>query len=111
MPALGGIIFVIACLMFNIFTIAIFLEGIGFLEDYPFKEKYKYPFVFSLVFIVLFYYLYKGRYKKIIEKYEELNKGKIQIHSIIVIIIYYLISFVLLLLAGLYKNHDWIFAK
>ena len=111
MPTLGGIIFVVACIMFNIFTITIFLEGVGFLEGYPFKEKYKYPFVFSLVLIVLFYYLYKGRYKRIIEKYEEIYKGKNQIHPILVIIFYYLISFGLLLLAGLYKNHDWIFAQ
>ena len=111
MPALGGIIFVVACIMFNIFTVTIFLEGIGFLERYPFEEKYKYPFSFSLVMLVLFYYLYKGRYKRIVEKYEERNKGKIQIHPILVIIFYYLISFVLLLLAGLYRNHDWIFSQ
>ncbi len=110
-PVLGGIIFITGCLMFNIFTIAIFLEGVGFLEGYPFKEKYKYPFVFSLIFILLFYYLYKNKYNRIIEKYEERNKGKNQIHPIIVIAFYYLISFGLLLLAGLYKNQDWIFAK
>lgn len=111
MPVLGGILFVVACLMFNIFTITLLLESIGFIEDYPFKEKYKYPFVYSLILIVLFYYLYRGRYKKIIEKYEETNMGKIQIHPILVIIFYYLTSFGLLLLAGLYRNHDWIFAQ
>jgi len=111
MPALGGIIFVVACLMFNIFTITIFLDGIGFLEGYPFKEKYKYPFVFGLVIIVLFYYLYKGRYKKIIGEYERIGNVKGRLHPVIVIIIYYGVSFGLLLLAGLYKNHDWIFAQ
>jgi hypothetical protein len=110
-PTLGGIIFVVACLMFNIFTIALFLEGVGFLEDYLFKEKYKYPFVFLVVLIVLFYYLYKDRFKRIIEKYEEINKGKIQIPAFLVIIFYYFITFGLLLLAGLFRNHNWIVAQ
>jgi hypothetical protein len=111
MPTLGGILFVVACIMFNIFTMSIFLEGVGFLEDNPFKERYKYPFVFTLVLLVLFYYLYKNRYKRIIEKYEKRNRGKAHIHPILVIVFYYLISFGLLLLAGLYKNHDWIFVQ
>jgi hypothetical protein len=75
-----------------------------------FKKEYKYIFTFSLLGFLLLYYLYNGRYKRIIEKFEQRKKGK-SIHPIIVIIIYFGISFGLLLLAGLYKNHDWIFAQ
>lgn len=111
MPVLGGVIFVVACIMFNIFTVFIIFEGVGFIESYPFVEKYKYPFSFTLLLLVLFYYLYNGRYKRIIEKYENQIRRKQKIHPILVIIFYYLTSFGLLLLAGLYRNHDWIFAQ
>lgn len=110
MPALGGLIFVAVCLMFNVFTITLFFEGIGLLKDYPFEEKYKFPFAFVLLIIVLIYYLYKGRYKKIVESFEQKKEG-INLHPIIVIIIYYGISFSLMLLAGTFKNHDWIFIQ
>lgn len=111
LPVLGGLIFVCACLMFNIFTIAIILESTGIIDTYPFKTEFKYAFSVVLVFMVLLYYLFRGRYKKIILRYEQKEIGNIQIHPIIVIIIYYLVSFGLLLLAGMYKNHDWFFAQ
>lgn len=109
-PVLGGIIFVVACMMFNTFTVAQVLEGVGVM-DVEFKDKYKFPFAFALVGLFLGYYLFKGRYKKIIEKYNSNKSGKFQLHPIFVIIIYYGVSFCLLLLAGLYKNQDWIFAR
>jgi hypothetical protein len=74
-----------------------------------FRKEYKYFFTFTLLILLLFYYLYKGRYKRIIEKFESKDK-KLYLHPIIVIIMYYGISFGLLLLAGMYKNQDWIFA-
>ena len=109
MPALGGIIFVVACLMFNIFTIAIILDSMGIIDEFPFRREYKFIFSISLVIIVLFYYLYNGKHKRIIEHYEKKNINKRQLNPVIVILIYYSISFGLLLLAGMYKNHDWIF--
>lgn len=110
MPALGGLLFVAACLMFNIFTVFGLLDAWGVNTGIEFKKEYKFIFSISLVVFLLLYYLYKGRYKRIIEKFEQKKKG-ISIHPIIVIIIYYGISFGLLLLAGMYKNHDWIFAQ
>jgi len=109
-PALGGIIFVVACLMFNLFTITMILDSIGVIEESLFRKEYKFIFSILLVVIVLFYYLYNGKYKKIIEYYKKKNVEKVQLHPAVVIFIYYSISFGLLLLAGMYKNHDWIFA-
>lgn len=110
MPALGGIIFVVVCIMFNIFTISFVLEGFGVIYI-SFKKEYKYPFALVLVLLVLMYYFLNGRYKNIVKEYEnrerELGKG---IHPIFVIIVYYIISFGLMLLAGLFKNGDWIFS-
>lgn len=110
MPVLGGIIFVVACVMFNTFTVVGLLGG-NEIISVDLIEKYKFPFAFALVGIMLGYYLFKGRYKRIIEKYEQSKSGKPQLHPIFVIIIYYGISFGLLLLAGLYKNQDWIFVR
>lgn len=110
MPVLGGIIFVVACVMFNIFTVVGLLGGSEII-NLDLIERYKFPFAFALVGIMLGYYLFKGRYKRIIERYDQNKSGKPQLHPIFVIIIYYGISFGLLLLAGLYKNQDWIFAR
>jgi|SRR5690554_3309355 len=109
-PVLGGLIFVAACVMFNIFAISFVLVGAG-LIDVDFEEKYKYPFSFGLIGILLFYYLYKGKYKRIVAKNSERSKHGLQIHPILVIIFYYVISFLIMLVAGMYKNNDWIFSK
>jgi phosphatidylglycerophosphate synthase len=108
MPALGGMVFVTGCLMLNIFTVFLLLEGLGINTGIEFKKEYKYVFTLSLVALLLFYYSYKGRYKKIVESYEQKKKGK-QLHPVIVIIIYLASSFLLGMLAAMYKNHDWIF--
>ncbi len=110
-PVLGGLIYVTICLSLNFFTIVGLLEAIGYDNGIDFKKEYKYPFGLILVILLFIYYNYKGRYKKIIEKYESKNQGKAQVHPVIVIIIYYGLSFGLLLLTGMYKNHDWIFAR
>ena len=111
MPVLGAIIIVVACVMFNIFTISLILEGLGVI-DISFKKEYKFPFSIVLVLIILMYYRHKDRYKNIIKKYEnrerELGQG---IHPVIVIIFYFIISFAVMLLAGLFKNGDWIFSQ
>jgi hypothetical protein len=108
-PALGGLIFVAACIMLNIFTIVGFIEGLGINTGIEFKKQYKYLFSLSLVGALLFYYMYNGRYKRIIEKFRN-NDSRINIHPIIVIILYYGISVFLMFLAATFKNHDWIFS-
>lgn len=108
-PVLGGLLFILPCMMFNIFTIFMLLSAWDIYTGIEFKKEYKYIFTFFLLIFLLLYYLYKGRYKRIVEKYKQKEKG-ISIHPIIVIIVYYGVSFGLLLIAGMYKNHDWIFA-
>jgi len=108
-PVLGGLLFVLPCLMFNIFTVFMLLDAWGVNTGMEFKKEYKYIFTFSLMGFLLIYYLYKGRYKKIIEKYEQKERKK-TLHPIIVIIIYYGVSFCLGMLAAMFKNQDWIFA-
>jgi len=110
-PVLGGIVFVGFCLMFNIFSIAFIFEEMGIIDEMSIKKEYEFVFALGLVLLLYFYYSYKGRYKRIINYYEQKPLGIVQLHPIIVILVYYLVSFGLLILAGLYKNHDWIFAQ
>jgi len=110
MPAVGGILFVVACVMFNIFTVLLVLEGFGF-SDISLEKEYKYPFALVLVVVILMYYLFNARYKNIIKKYDdqERESGK-SVRPIFVIILYYGISFGLVAIAGMFKNGDWIFS-
>jgi len=110
-PVLGGLMFLVLCIEFNFFTVLGFLEGLGVNTFDEYILKYKWFFAFGLLGLLLFYYSYKSRYKKIIKYYDDRKDKMIQIPAFIVIIIYYLGSFGLLLLAGLYKNRDWIFAN
>ena len=108
-PVLGGLVFVVLCFILNIFTVIGILEGMNIDTHIEFKKEYKYIFSLSIVVLLLLYYLHKGRYKKIIESFEQ-KKGGIKLHPVVVIIIYYGISIFLMFLAATYKNRDWIFA-
>jgi MFS superfamily sulfate permease-like transporter len=110
LPVLGGLIFVAACVMFNIFTVFGVLQGIGIIDSNLFDKKYKYIFSLLLILVLLGYYLYKNRYIRILDRFESNGSNFIKrIHPVIVIIVYYVLSFALLLLAAFYKNRDWIF--
>jgi hypothetical protein len=110
-PVLGGMMYVLPCVMFNIFALSFLLDGLGLPFVYV-KKEYKFPFSLGLVLLLLFYYSYKGRYKKIINRYEQKERTRgTGIHPVPVIILYYITSAVLMFLAGLYKHGAWIFAK
>ena len=115
-PVLGGILFVILCVMLNIFTIIEFLDGIGFLKSIGLKtgitisKPYQFPFALALIVLLLFYYQYKGRYKKIIEHYEGKTGFIMRLHPLIVMLIYFLLSLLIVTIAAAFKNHQWFFA-
>jgi hypothetical protein len=90
----------------------LFFEGLGMrIEIDHFFQKYKWFIAFGAEGLMLFYYLYKGKYKKIIKHYEYKKDHCIQIHPVIVIFFYYLVATGLFFLAGLFYNKDWIFAQ
>ena len=109
-PVLGGMVWPFLCMTLNFLTIIGFLEGLNVNTGADFILKYKLFFSFGSGGLLMFYYSYKGRYKKIVKYYEDRKDKGINIHPVIVIIFYYVLSFGLLLLAGLFKNKDWIFA-
>jgi type VI protein secretion system component VasF len=83
---------------------------LGVIKGNVIKEEYKYVFSLGLVLLLILYYGFRGRYKRIIQKYDDKERlrGK-GLHPILVIIIYYGISVALLFLAGFYKHRVWIF--
>jgi len=106
-PFLGAMI-VGFCLIFNILTVYGLLEGLGINTGIELKNGYGNYVFWLLVVLLTFYYSYKGRCKKIVSYYEQKEKGK-QLHPVIVIIIYCVSSFLLSLLAAMFKGHNWIF--
>ena len=110
-PVLGGMIWVIMCVGLNIGTILLFIGGLGMKSGLDFLPKYKVVFGLGYLGLLLFYYLYKGRYKKIVAYYESKKDKSMKIHPAIVIFFYYIVSFGLALLAALFKNKAGIFAQ
>lgn len=111
MPLMAGVIWVSLCIMFNIFSVMMLIQTIFLRQGYIFSEQYNYVFSIGLLMMIIFYYLYKGRYRSIIERFiiKEAKSGK-GLHPLIVIFIYYVSSFVLLLVTAMFKNGDGIFS-
>ena len=104
-PVVGGALFMWPPVLLNVFAVSLLLEAWGV---YNIESKeFALILTFAVIFLLIFYYQYKGRYKKIVEKYEQ--KKRIPIHPIIVFIISTAISGVFGMLAGMYRNKDWIF--
>ncbi|MGE8292524.1 MAG: hypothetical protein ACN6ON_12625 [Sphingobacterium sp.] len=110
-PVFGALLYAALCLMFNIFTLLFLLEGAN-IVSISFPKQYRFVLSAVLFGILLFYYLFRGRYKKIIEKYERREEiGYRKIEPILVIVFYVVLNFGLLLLAGLYRHGEWIFKR
>jgi hypothetical protein len=111
MPLFITITIITLCFMFNVFSISLILEGLGVIENVFPKES---KFIGSLGFLgfVSVYYLYKKRYKTIYERFKaERKTPPSNLMAICVVCLYYLVSVVLLFLAGFFKNKDWIFSS
>lgn len=111
MPMLITIPIITLCFMFNVGALIFILQGVHIITATNFFPKSG-KIVGGLLFIgwIAGYYLYKNRYKAIHQTYKlKYNRPFNVWKSMLIVIAYYLVSFGGLLLAGLYKNHDWIF--
>lgn len=108
-PVLGGIIYVSVCLLLNLGAVLFFFERLLNISLLNFsQERYSFGKIVSATLIVILpmiYYSWKGRYKKIIEYYDKKKKTP----NWLIIILSITISFLLLLLAGMFRNKDGIF--
>lgn len=114
-PILFAIMIIAWCLILNLATIFFLLEALGsqclyFGSFFSNLNEYKYLTGAIVLLLLLLYYTYKGRGKRIVTKFEEREKNKEKnIHPGIIVIIAYVMSFVLAMLAAMYKNGDGIF--
>ena len=65
-----------------------------------------------LFLVILWYYYRKGKMKLIVEKYEAREKANpSKIHPLIKAILYALVSLALCIIAGMFRNRDYIFSN
>lgn len=103
------------CIILNLGTLLFLIEGLnkGNLEFggvISFLNHFRYIFGVVVVLLIWLYYSYKGRWKRIIVKFEAKEEGrKNNIHPVIIIVAAYIVSFLLGMFAAMYKNGDGIF--
>lgn len=111
MPMFITVSVVSLCFIFNVGSLIFILQGsqiITGMNLFPKSGK----ILISLLFLgwIAGFYLYKNRYKVIYETCKlKYSKPFSVWRSLLIVIAYYFVSFGILLLTGLYKNHDWIF--
>ncbi len=110
MPFFFPFMLVVLCFIMHIFTITLIISGATSQASFL-KSEHRYYWVITFMVVVSASYLYKGRYKKILDK-AKLNKAQKSIwSSVFIVFIYYFGSAGMMLLAALYKNKDWVFAQ
>lgn len=105
-----GIMIVGSCLIFNIATIILLVDKIGFVKYGNFDNKYRYIIGALMTLGVGFYYFHKKRYKKILKRYESKEKYKKGIHPLIPVLVLCIVSILLLIFTAMYRNGDGIFS-
>ncbi len=112
MPMYVVIPVITMCFTFNIASIVFILQCLQILPDINFFPRSG-RVIGGLFFlgVICLYYLYGGRYKKIYNAYRETHEEPIKTaKAIIVVLSFYVLSFLILLVTALFKNKDWIFA-
>ena len=114
-PMLFAIMIISWCLILNLGTLLFLIEGLNkrnseFSGVSSFLNDYRYIFGGVVVLLIWLYYAYKGRWKRIIAKFEAKEVGrKNNIHPVIIVVTAYICSFLLGMIAAMYKNGDGIF--
>lgn len=104
-----GIMIVGSCLVFNVATIILLIDGIGLIKYSGFDNKYRYIIGALMTLGVGLYYFRKKRYKKILKEYESKERGKKSIHPLVPVLVFCVVSILSLMFAAMYKNGDGIF--
>lgn len=111
MPMFITILVISLCFMFNVFAILFLAEGFGLSGNY-FQRRFR--AIGALVFLGLisFYYLHNHRYKRFYDECSKRYRNRPStLKAILVVVGYYIVSITLMLVAGMFKNKDWIFSS
>lgn len=102
--------FVLMSVFYTIGAIVFIIEGVIRFWGYSFGEAWLIPII--ILAIPVFLYYRKERREEIYRKY--LNKAKdkkINVHPLVTLILYHVLAFGLILLAGFFRNRDWTFSN
>lgn len=109
MPELGGCAPVAWCVLMNVLSLSFLAERV-FTWDASRWIRPEYKWIFSAVALVatIVFYFSKKRYSMVKSRYDKSPFLK-NIPPFIVIVMYEFTSLVFMLLAGMFRNHGWIF--
>ena len=105
MPIFVPLMMVSVCLMFNFGTLIFLFEGLNQKFDFDFPNKYLFAIITILVVFLLFFYKNKS-YKSLLIQAQNKKEKTSTTKSIIVVGLYYALSFLCLLISGMFKNGD-----
>jgi len=114
-PMLFAIMIISWCIILNLGTLLFLIEGLNkrnleFGGVISILNDYRYIFGGLIVLLIWINYTYKGRWKRVVAKFEAKEKrGKNNIHPVIIVVAAYIVSFLLGVFAAMYKNSDGIF--
>lgn len=110
MPMFATIGIISLVFMFNVFAISFLIEGMSGNKLVNFSKESRYIGSIAFLLLVSFYYLYKNRYKNIYSNYVRKRSKKPSIsYCLMIVFVYYAISFGILLISAMFKNQDGIF--
>jgi hypothetical protein len=109
-PILLASIIVLICAMLNFTSIIFLVEGLGrnnfqFGKFISLMNEYRYILGALLLLFIWWYYSYKVRWQRIVEKYENKEKAK-GIHPVIVTVAAYMLSLIVIYFAAPFKDGD-----
>jgi uncharacterized membrane protein YfcA len=104
MPIFWPLMVVMACFIFNIYTLFFLLDGLQVMTT-PDTEGLEWFLVLLILGLLALYFLWNKKYKKIATSRPFPKRWQ----SALFIAAFFIISFLLALLAGMYKNHDGVF--
>jgi len=102
--------FLMLGIVFQIGAILFFLNDINLIRDISSIVKSAKLWNLFVLCIISFYYFYKKRYERIIAKYEKSDHQFKRISWVIILMLYWCLSFILLFLAGNFKTGKWPFS-
>lgn len=105
---------VMICSVFNLMTVLVLVEP--FLKGFHLTQltgklvTVKYLVGALLCAVVYFYYAYNGRGDKIYLKYSQRNKSD-KIHPMLVMLLYFTVSFLLFMISTMFMRKDGFFSR
>lgn len=109
MPVMAGLTMVMPNFCLHVATVMFLLEPLGIpAVDYLLVNKVYAALFFIILAITWYlYYYYKGRYRRVIEHYDEVGSAFWKRHPIWLYVISVSVSFIVLLIVAIWVNENY----